>query len=81
VDETTKYIWRPLDGSEQLFDLAADPGECRDLSSDEDAVAPWRARMVETLRDRPEGFVDGDALVAGRDYPGLLPHVQRDSGG
>jgi hypothetical protein len=33
--------------------------------------------MIETLRDRPEGFTDGEQLIPGREYPGILPHVRR----
>ena len=80
VDETTKYIWRPLNGEEQLFDLAEDPHECRNLAEDPahvERLEIWRERLIQQLRDRPEGFTDGRTLIAGRDYPGLLPHVQR----
>ena len=80
VDETTKYIWRPLDGQEQLFDLGEDPQECRDLAGDpahNERLKMWRGRLIEQLKDRPEGFTDAKTLIAGREYPGLLPHAQR----
>lgn len=78
TDGRWKYIWRPLDGRELLFDLIADPGELRDLSTVSTAattLAHCRARLIATLRDRPEGFVADGALVPGRDYPALLPHA------
>lgn len=73
VGEREKYIWWSQTGREQLFDLVRDPQELHDLSLDVDAeqrLAPWRSRLIERLRDRPEGFVVGDRLVAGQ------PHVQ-----
>ena len=72
TDGRFKYIWRPHDGSEQLFDLASDPREERNLARDEAHradVEAWRHRLVERLAGRPEGFSDGRKLVAGRDYP------------
>ncbi|MCE5327048.1 MAG: sulfatase-like hydrolase/transferase [Planctomycetaceae bacterium] len=74
TDGRCKYIWRPQDGSEQLFDLQTDPRELHDLSSDRSpALAQWRTRMIETLSSRPEGFVQDGNLVAGRPYNGMLP--------
>jgi arylsulfatase A-like enzyme len=70
TDGWSKYIWRPADGSEQLFDLAQDPAEEHDISRTP-AVEPWRRRLVERLAGRPEGFSDGTNLVAGRPYPAL----------
>ncbi|MEO6243974.1 MAG: sulfatase-like hydrolase/transferase [Opitutaceae bacterium] len=74
TDGRHKYIWRPADGSEQLFDLTTDPREERDLatrSAEASFVAVWRGRMVRELSGRPEGFSDGRALLAGRPYPSV----------
>jgi hypothetical protein len=74
TDGRHKYIWRPADGSEQLFDLERDSHEEHDLSlhsSHRDAVAAWRARMIRQLAARPEGFSDGSRLIAGRPYPSI----------
>ena len=74
TDGRFKYIWRPLDGSEQLFDLSTDPREEHDLArlaESRELVAHWRDFMIEQLRDRPEGFSDGTELIAGRPYPPL----------
>lgn len=74
TDGRHKFIWRPADGSEQLFDLERDPREERDLAranSAGAAVALWRARMVQQLAGRPEGFSDGQRLLAGRPYPSV----------
>jgi len=74
TDGRKKYVWRPLDGSEQLFDLEDDPQELRDLSAHRSAeVATWRQRLVDRLAGRPEGFVDGEQLVVGRAYGAVLP--------
>ena len=74
TDGHLKYIWRPQDGSEQLFDLDKDPHEERDLSkvaADEDELKTWRDRMIKQLSGRPEGFVSDGKLIAGRPYPPL----------
>lgn len=74
TDGRHKFIWRPVDGTEQLFDLESDPREERNLardSSHRDTVAAWRARMVKQLAARPEGFSDGQRLIAGRPYPSI----------
>jgi arylsulfatase A-like enzyme len=79
TDGRAKYIWRPQDGTEQLFDLERDPRELHDLSTcvdREQELALWRSRMVHSLRGRPEGFVDGDRLVAGRPFDQVLPHAR-----
>lgn len=76
TDGHFKYIWRPADGSEQLFDLDRDPKEERDLSKnakDRELLERWRQRLVARLAGRPEGFSDGKRLIAGRPYPPLFP--------
>jgi arylsulfatase A-like enzyme len=62
VGERKKYVWNPVTGADLLFDLETDPLEERDRSAERpDRLARWRERLVETLADRPEGFVaDGD---------------------
>ncbi len=72
TDGRYKYIWRPQKGSEQLFDLANDPREERDLAREPAQRATlerWRAVLVKRLAGRPEGFSDGTQLIAGRPYP------------
>jgi arylsulfatase A-like enzyme len=77
VESRWKYIWRPEDGSEQLFDLVEDPMELADLSRIKtDEAARWRRRLVEVLKARPERFVCDSQLVAGREYPAVLPHAR-----
>jgi len=70
TDGHFKYIWRPTDGAEQLFDLDRDPREEHDLSK-LPAVKQWRERLIQRLAGRPEGFSDGQRLVAGHPYPAV----------
>jgi arylsulfatase A-like enzyme len=78
TDGRAKYIWHANTGREQFFDLETDPHELHDRIGDADAqdrIAAWRAALVETLRDRPEGFSDGQKLIPGRPYRPVLPHA------
>lgn len=78
VDERFKYIWYSQSGREQLFDLVEDPNELHDLARSADhaeSVAFWRQRLVDQLRDRPEGFSDGSRLIAGRPHEMMVPGV------
>ena len=66
TDKRWKYIWNPITGEEQLFDLLADPHECHNLSESEPAqLALWHKRMVEELAGRDEGLSDGNNLIPG----------------
>lgn len=79
TDGHFKFIWRPTDGSEQLFNLDADGREEQDLSKSGDhrgILDQWRARLVQRLAGRPEGFSDGTRLIAGRPYPPLQAPVE-----
>lgn len=76
TDGRFKYIWRPHDGREQLFDLEHDPREEHDLAAEPAQRATlehWHALLVQRLASRPEGFSDGKKLIAGRPYRALLP--------
>lgn len=78
TDGRTKYVWFTETGREQLFDLRADPGETIDLAEHEgqaDRLAEWRQMLIAALTDRPEGFVDGGALVPGRPYHPVPTHL------
>lgn len=70
-----KYIWFPRLGTEQLFHLAADPGECRDLSADAAYIgklAAWRERLVRVLEPRNCGFTESGRLVCQAGKPPLV---------
>lgn len=71
TDGHFKYIWRPANGREQLFNLDTDPREEHDLSGT-DAVKEWRQRLIQELAGRPEGFSDGQRLIPGRPYPAIM---------
>jgi len=74
TDGREKYIWCSGSGVEQFFDLVADPTESHDLARESsDRLGRWRARMVDVLVDRPEGFVDAGRLVPGRPVVEVLP--------
>ena len=76
TDGHLKYIWRPLDGAEYLFNLDQDPREERNLAkadSQRALLELWRGRLIKLLANRPEGFSDGTRLIPGRPYPALQP--------
>lgn len=76
TDGREKFIWWTDSGREQFFDLREDPCELRDLAGEASAaarVAHWRGRLVERLRDRPEGFVQDGALAPGHTYGAVIP--------
>lgn len=80
TDGRFKFIWRPLDGTEHLFDLSADPQEEHDLTratAQRALVEQWRARLVKQLANRPEGFSDGTNLIPGRSYPPIQERLKR----
>jgi arylsulfatase A-like enzyme len=75
VSERTKYVWYSHSGRERLFDLEADPHELHDLLRDPDGearVAPWRQTLIACLRQRPEGFTNGERLIPGRPHRHLV---------
>ncbi len=74
TDGHYEYIWRPTDGTEQLFNLDKDPREERDLSKvaeERATLEQWRGRLIQRLAGRPEGFSDGKQLIPGRPYPAI----------
>ncbi|MEV7633081.1 arylsulfatase [Microbacterium sp. NPDC089318] len=79
TDGRLKYIWGSGEGIEQLFDLAVDPGETRDLvaaGETPDDLQRCRDALIDALRDRPEGFVAAGSLVPGRPVSAVLPHLR-----
>jgi len=74
TDGHCKYIWRPADGKEQLFDLDKDLREENDLSdaqSHRTTLQAWRGRLIRRLAGRPEGFSKDGRLIPGRPYRAL----------
>jgi len=77
TDGGEKYIWFPVTGQEQFFDLQADPEETRDLIDAPDSaerIAMWRQRLIERLGARGDGFSDGEKLITKPD--GYGPWVE-----
>ncbi|OUN91555.1 arylsulfatase [Blautia sp. An46] len=78
VTETDKYIWHSQTGQEQYFDLASDPHELTDLIMDpsrQNRIRELRTYLVQSLKDRPEGFTNGEDLIPGRPYSPSLPEA------
>ena len=66
TDGFEKFIWNPITGREQYFDLRQDPEELHDLIADQavqDRVALWRKRLIDRLGARGDGFSDGERLI------------------
>ena len=80
TDGKEKFVWLVATGEEQFFDLTQDPNETRNRINDPDCAARidrWRSLLIEKLRDRPEGFTDGDKLIPGVEYTSELGHARR----
>lgn len=79
VTETDKYIWHSATGREQYFNLREDPHELTDLineSTAKERIPFLRSCLIESLKDRPEGFTDGKVLIPGRPYPETMEHTR-----
>lgn len=66
TDGRYKYLWFPYLGTQQLFDLATDKGEERDLSAEAGAageLARLKSLMVQELQARDCGLVESGELV------------------
>lgn len=82
TDGRMKYLWFFRTGEEQLFDLAADPGEEKNLAGESaysGELLKWRRAMTDHLSERGEPYVkDGKLnrfqrnIVTGPNYPGAL---------
>ena len=78
TDGKEKFIWFAESGREQFFDLRSDPNECHDLIQDsgkKERIEHWRKILIETLSNRPEGFVKDGELIPGRPYPAAMMHA------
>jgi arylsulfatase A-like enzyme len=66
TDGKEKYIWFPVTGEEQFFNIECDRQELHDLARDPafaERVALWRRRLTELLGRRGDGFSDGEKLI------------------
>ncbi len=78
VTKTDKYVWYSKTGCEQYFDLVKDEFETHNAIDDECAkerVEKLRSFLIESLKDRPEGFVENDRLVAGKESYAMIPNA------
>ncbi|HAA77997.1 TPA: hypothetical protein DCE37_23095 [Candidatus Latescibacteria bacterium] len=75
TDGREKYIRLSHTGQELLFDLENDPLEMQNLAADDARTKTWRDRMIDELKDRQEGFVEGGKLVAGKTHVPIPPTV------
>jgi arylsulfatase A-like enzyme len=67
TDGPMKYVWYSETGEELLFDLDDDPHELHNLAPQGDNaghLSSWRQRLVQELRDRPEGFVNSSRATS-----------------
>ena len=85
TDGRFKYVWFPRNGGEQLFDLDADPTECRDVALEDPATTErLRGVLVAALDGREEGYVRDGELVTGRmgkatlEEPGIMTDEQAE---
>jgi arylsulfatase A-like enzyme len=82
TDGRFKYIYYAYDGREQLFDMAQDPGETRNLAEEpasEPVLKQWRERMVQHLSERGEEFVSGGKLTIRKQRFLYSPHFPKDA--
>ena len=78
TDGKEKYVWYPVTGEEQFFDLVKDRQELRNLGQDpaqKERVTLWRQRLITLLAERGDGFSDGRKLLLRQDW--WSPVVER----
>lgn len=66
TDGKEKFVWFPVTGQEQFFNLQDDRDETRDLINDpasQERVKLWRQRLIDRLATRTDGFSDGQRLI------------------
>jgi len=87
VSDRWKYVWWSQHGTEQLFDLVADPIESHDLVNGtgrlsregRTALTEHRAALVSQLDGRPDGHARRHKLVTGQPATTLLPRAVSDT--
>ena len=75
TDGKHKYIWHPGTGRELFFDLINDPNEKHNIGEDteyEEEIKIWRQRLIERLRNRPEGYVKNGQLLVKSKRPSVI---------
>ncbi len=64
-----KYIWYSQTGREQFFDLIKDPYEMENIINDLEyakEIDIYRKNLINELKDREEGYTDGEKLIVGK---------------
>jgi arylsulfatase len=82
-DGRWKYIWYPHGGVEQLFDLAEDPGECRNLAGVEGydgILSEKRDTLIRWHAERDTGYVEAGKWKI-LDLPGETEADRRNRSG
>lgn len=69
VTSRWKYLWFPSTNEEQLFDLANDPCECRDLSASSDEIHIMRDLLASHVANRKDLAFDRKLLKACANRP------------
>jgi arylsulfatase len=72
-------LWSSEWGTEELFNLDADPDEMHNLAPLPDhaeLLSLWKGRLVQDLTGREEGFVRDGQLVTGAKVVGILSHTR-----
>ncbi|MBM3746186.1 MAG: arylsulfatase [Acidobacteria bacterium] len=83
TDGRIKYIYHAPDGAEQLFNLADDPHELKDLAGDpahEATLREWRQRLVAHFAERGEPFLKGGRLQPRPERLLYSPHFPKAAG-
>lgn len=75
ISKDEKYIWFTENGKEQFFNLSKDPYECHN-EKDNPRIKKLRATLINELKDREEGFSDGERLIPGRPYHPTLSFLK-----
>ena len=68
IDKDYKYIWYSQSGKEQFFDIKNDPKEIDDLINNQGKnklIRDYRDKLINELKNRPEGYVKDGKLVVG----------------
>ena len=80
TDGREKYLWFPVTGDAQFFDMTQDRNEMHNAAGDPEygeRVELWRRRLIELLGKRGDGFSDGTKLLVRPPYGPIAekPHA------
>ncbi|MGL4991304.1 MAG: arylsulfatase [Sarcina sp.] len=75
TDGKRKYIWYSQTGIEQFFDLEKDSKEIYNLINNieyKNEINLFRKRLINELKDREEGYSNGQELIVGKNPVAIL---------